>query len=208
MMVTIAWYNGMLIPKGATVLIPAYALNFTYHQDPEKDNSGRYLNYSKLSVELAQSPDYGNRNHYTFGSGRRNCVSIHLAERTLCRMIAQILWAFEIEPAMGNGDVIELDEHAYEDRLLLLTPLPFKVRLVPRSREHAEVVRKVVMEREEYLKKWGYVAFQLFTLFLCVTLGYFRGWSMHPTTGAVAVIMDWGDSVACSIISCALHIPN
>ncbi|KAF2029003.1 cytochrome P450 [Setomelanomma holmii] len=91
------WYNGMLVPKGATIILPAYALNFTYHDDPEIYNPDRYLNHSKLSAALAASPDYGNRDHYTFGSGRRNCVGIHLAERTLWRMIAQILWAFKIE---------------------------------------------------------------------------------------------------------------
>ncbi|KAH7407061.1 cytochrome P450 oxidoreductase-like protein [Phaeosphaeria sp. MPI-PUGE-AT-0046c] len=148
------WYKGMLIPKGATIIIPAYSLNFTYHTDPETYNPDRYLDYSKLSVALAASPDYGNRDHYTFGSGRRNCVGVHLAERSLWRMIAQILWAFKIEQAVDeHGKLIELDEKAYMDGFLL-APLPFKVRLVPRSKEHADVVRGAVAESEKYLEKW------------------------------------------------------
>jgi cytochrome P450 len=147
------WHNNMLNPNGATILIPAHALNFTYHDDPEHYNPDRYLSYTALSVDLARSPEYENRDHYTFGSGRRNCVGIHLAERTLWRMIAQILWAFDIEPERENGEAVGLDVDAYEDGLLL-TPLPFRVRLVARSRKHAEVVRKVVAERGEDLKKW------------------------------------------------------
>lgn len=134
--------------------VPAYALNFTYHADPETYNPDRYLDHTKLSAALAASPNYGNRDHYTFGSGRRNCVGIHLAERTLWRMIAQILWAFNIEHAVDeHGKLVELDESAYVDGLLL-APMPFQIRLVPRSREHADVIRRAVAESEEYLMRW------------------------------------------------------
>lgn len=69
-------------------------------------------------------------------------------------MIAQILWAFNIEQAVDeHGKLIELDESAYMDGLLL-APKPFQIRLVPRSREHAEVVRSAVAESEEYLQRW------------------------------------------------------
>jgi hypothetical protein len=69
-------------------------------------------------------------------------------------MIAQILWAFNIEEAVDeHGKRIELDESAYMDGLLL-TPMPFQIRLVPRSKEHADVVRSVVAESEKYLKRW------------------------------------------------------
>ena len=69
-------------------------------------------------------------------------------------MIAQILWAFNIEQAVDeHGKLIKLDESAYLDGLLL-TPMPFQIRLVSRSREHADVVRRAVAESEEYLKRW------------------------------------------------------
>ena len=69
-------------------------------------------------------------------------------------MIAQILWAFYIEQAGDeHGKLIELDESAYMDGFLL-APMPFQIRLVPRSKEHADVVRSVVAVSEKYLERW------------------------------------------------------
>jgi hypothetical protein len=69
-------------------------------------------------------------------------------------MIAQILWAFNIEQAVDkHGKIVELHESAYMDGLLL-APKPFKIRLVLRGKEHAEVVRNAVAKSEEYLERW------------------------------------------------------
>jgi cytochrome P450 len=144
----------MLIPKGATIIMPTYALNFTYHDDPNTYNPDRYLQHPKLAVEYAAASDYNNRDHYTFGSGRRICVGIHLAERTLWRMIAQILWAFEIkQPIDEHGNQVDLDETAYTDGMVLSLK-PFMVRLTPRSAKHAEIVMKAAEESKDFLRQW------------------------------------------------------
>lgn len=145
----------MLIPKDATVFIPAYALNHSTHKDPEIYNPDRYLNHPRLAMDYAGSPDYKNRDHYSYGAGRRICVGIHLAERTQWRITARLLWAFKIEPAVdeATGEKIELDTNAYEDGFLS-EPDPFRVRFVPRSEKHAEVLRREFKEVEEFLKKW------------------------------------------------------
>jgi cytochrome P450 len=143
------WYDGMLIPKDATIFLPVYALNHTHYPEPETYNPDRYLDHPKSSSEYAGSSDYGNRDHYAFGAGRRFCVGINLAERTLWRMIAQILWAFKIEKIADD----ELDIDAYDDGIAS-TPKPFMVRLVPRSAQHADIIRKASSEAAELLKKW------------------------------------------------------
>lgn len=81
---------------------------------------------------------------------------MHLAERTLWRGIASILWGFQIEPGVddeGNKMNIHLREEAYGHGLSS-TPKPFAIRLVPRSEKHTAVVRQAALEVEDFLKQW------------------------------------------------------
>ncbi len=145
----------MLIPKDANVFIPAYAMGRTYYEKPDTFNPDRFLKHPKLAMDYAGSPDWENRDHYAYGAGRRICVGIHLAERTQWRITARLLWAFNIEPAIDEvtGKPVELDTEAYEDGFVS-EPKPYKVRFVPRSEEHAKVIRKNSKELEAFLKKW------------------------------------------------------
>lgn len=148
------WYDGMLIPKNATIFVPVYALHRTYYPDPETYNPDRYLNHPKLSVEYAASSDYEKRDHYAFGAGRRICAGMHLAERTVWRTMAQILWAFSIEPGLdAEGNKVDLANTAFYETMVY-QPEPFQVRFIPRSEKHAQVVRDASAEAEAYLKQW------------------------------------------------------
>ena len=106
-------------------------------------------------MHYAGSPDYENRDHYTYGSGRRICVGIHLAERTQWRLIARLLWAFNIEPAIDEktGKEVELDTEAFTDGLVT-RPLPFQVRFVPRSAKHVDVIRNENERAQEFLRQY------------------------------------------------------
>lgn len=58
------WYEGMLIPKGATVVIPTYAIHHSEmwnFKDPEEFNPERFLNHPRLASDYAGSPDFNNR---------------------------------------------------------------------------------------------------------------------------------------------------
>ncbi|KAF3034295.1 hypothetical protein E8E12_001930 [Didymella heteroderae] len=148
------WYEGMLIPKDATVMIPQWALNHTYYSNPSAYSPDRYLNHPGLATEYASSADYENRDHYTYGAGRRICAGIHLAERTQWRMLARLLWAFRIEHAVDHkGGRIEIDTEAYEEKLIT-GPKPFRVRFTPRSQEHIKVIEREMQAAQELLEKW------------------------------------------------------
>ncbi|KAF2125588.1 cytochrome P450 oxidoreductase-like protein [Dothidotthia symphoricarpi CBS 119687] len=148
------WYNGMLIPKGATIFVSPYALHYSIYSDPSTYNPDRFLDRPKLAMVYAGSPDYENRDHYAYGAGRRICVGIHLAERMQWRIVAQLLWAFNIEPALDEkGEPIEPDTTAY-DAGMVQVPLPYKMRFTPRSEKHAEVVRRELGDIEQLLKEW------------------------------------------------------
>lgn len=83
-------------------------------------------------------------------------MGLHLAERTQWRIVAQILWAFKIEPGVGaDGKAIDLDtSYAAYDEGFLHSPKDYKVRFVPRSERHAEVVRKEFEGIGEFLRRW------------------------------------------------------
>jgi cytochrome P450 len=58
------WYNGMLIPKDSTVMIPVWAMHFSKdhgYEDPEVYNPDRFLEFPRLASEYAGSADYNKR---------------------------------------------------------------------------------------------------------------------------------------------------
>jgi cytochrome P450 len=88
-------------------------------------NPNRYAGNQKSALETAYRSDYKNCDNYTFGAGRRICPCTNIGERTLGRMTARMLWAFDMEHAVdANGNIIELDLDAYEVGFFA-APLPF-----------------------------------------------------------------------------------
>jgi cytochrome P450 len=136
-------------------MIPSWAHSHSHYENPESYNPDRYLNHPGLATEYAASSDYENRDHYTYGAGRRICAGIHLAERTQWRILARLLWAFRIEHAIDErtGEKIEIDTEAYEEKLIT-GPKPFKVRFVPRDRRHVEVIERELEAAGGLLRKW------------------------------------------------------
>jgi cytochrome P450 len=139
------WYEGMLIPKDSTIFLPIWSVHHGErygYDDPFAFNPDRYLNHPKLANDYAGSPDYNKRDHYGYGSGRRMCPGIHLAERNQWRIAAKVLWAFEIieptDPKTGQGI---LDVDAYTEGLLH-APLPYQVIFKPRSEAHIATIRR------------------------------------------------------------------
>jgi len=136
--------------------LPIYALNRTYYEDANTYNPDRYLGHPEVAPVYALSSNYENRDRYAYGAGRRICVGMHLAERTLWRTVASLLWGFTIEPCIDEeGKRIELhiSGEAYEDGFSG-APKPFVIRLVPRSESHAEVMRRAAADVKDFLKQW------------------------------------------------------
>ena len=80
--------------------------------NPRKFDPSRYMHDTSLSTEPAARADPAERDHFTFGSGRRICPGMHVADRSLFLAIPCTLWAFKIEGGKdkhGNYEVIERD---------------------------------------------------------------------------------------------------
>ncbi|KAK5451326.1 hypothetical protein LTS15_008090 [Exophiala xenobiotica] len=150
------YYEGMLIPKDSTIIVPVWALHHGDEFDDENDfRPERYLGHSKLANDYAGSPDWANRDHYGYGAGRRICPGMHFAERNMWRVTAKLLWAFEFAEPLDpkTGKVISLDPDAY-NRGILQAPLPYDVRVTPRSPRHVQTIEREIAAAKEFLKPW------------------------------------------------------
>lgn len=148
----------MLIPKDATVILPAWAMHLSETQgykDPEAYNPDRFLHFPKLADSYAGSPDFNNRDHYGYGAGRRICPGIHLAERTQWRLTARLLWAFEVQRKMDpkTNEPIPIDVTNYHEGIAHC-PAEYSVVFKPRSQAHIEVIRREMDDANEFLKAW------------------------------------------------------
>ncbi|KAL3419065.1 cytochrome P450 [Phlyctema vagabunda] len=138
------WYEGYLIPKGAGVI----ANNWTIHMDPQRHanprtfDPSRYANDFQTAREATSNPDVSKRDHFTFGTGRRVCQGMHIAERSLFLAMSRILWAFNVQPALNeDGEHLMPDP----DNLtggLMVHPQPFPAKITPRSEKHAAIIRE------------------------------------------------------------------
>ncbi|KAF2013045.1 cytochrome P450 oxidoreductase-like protein [Aaosphaeria arxii CBS 175.79] len=145
-------YGPYHLPANSILVLPIWGI----HHAPEnyteswKYNPSRYVGQNKLAAAYAASPDYANRDHYTYGIGRRLCPGIHVAERTQWRVVAKLLWAFKIEPVGKEG----CDLDAYEEGLVHC-PKPFEVRFVLRDERRKELIEREYEGIREYLETWN-----------------------------------------------------
>ena len=83
------------------------------NNDPaRKFDPSRHMHDISLSTESAAKVNPAERDHFTFGSGHRICLGMHVADRSLFLAMPCMLWAFKIgggKDKHGNYEVIEHD---------------------------------------------------------------------------------------------------
>lgn len=112
---------------------------------PDTFDPDHYKGQTTLAPELAAAADYESRDHYGYGSGRRICPGIHLAERNLFLAIAKLIWAFSIEPVLDEkGQPVEYDfspETGYSEGFLVCAK-NFPCVIKPRSEARRATIMK------------------------------------------------------------------
>ena len=78
------------------------------------------------------------------------CPGVHLAERNMWRIAAELIWAFDI----GELEDKPLSVDAYTS-CILVSPLPFQVEVKPRSDMHLATIRRELVQAQEFLKQYG-----------------------------------------------------
>lgn len=130
-------YGGFRIPKGA-ILIPAvwsFAHDPARYHDPESFKPERYL-------APCREPD---PETFVFGFGRRVCPGKRLADESIFLTVAKTLAVFDVLKAL-DAQGREIEPVVGIPPGAVVTPLPFSVRIVPRSQMHAHLVRSVGTE--------------------------------------------------------------
>jgi cytochrome P450 family 619 len=139
--------DGYLIPKNTTVIINGWGMHHDEKRFPNPDtfDPDHYKGQTTLAPELAAAADYESRDHYGYGSGRRICPGIHLAERNLFLGIAKLIWAFSIEPALDEkGQPVDYDfspETGYSEGFLVCVK-DFPCVIKPRSEARRATIMK------------------------------------------------------------------
>lgn len=140
-------YKDMVIPKGSAVVCNTVALHYDAEKypDPMAFQPERFLHHPKFAGEYAAMSDAQERDHFTFGAGRRVCPGTRLAESNLALMLANVLWAFDIRPPLDGekGEAsMKVSDDAF-DMYPLRRAKPFKVRFIPRSQDRLQTVQRL-----------------------------------------------------------------
>lgn len=137
-------YNGMRIPKGATILTNFWGIlrDQKLYSNPEKFEPERYLSPDGR-LDFARAPD---SRSVMFGYGRRICPGRHFADDTMWLTVATVLACFDIAPAKdANGKDIIPDGAMRSG--LAACHRPFLCAITPRSL----AARRMVTEMAEHL---------------------------------------------------------
>jgi cytochrome P450 family 619 len=111
-----------------------------------------------LASELAQSVNPDDRDHYGYGSGRRLCPGIHLAERNLFLGIAKLLWAFDFGPGKneeGKPIMPDTDPTTGYSEGFLVCAKPYALDVQVRSANR----RKTILREYEDARKNVFAGF-------------------------------------------------
>lgn len=131
-------YKDYLIPKGSCISIGTYAIHYdeSLHPDPESFSPERYLGHPLTAGEYAAAPDPYDRDHFTFGAGRRVCAGMYVAENSMFIILAKLLWAFRIRPCLGpdgKEEVLDTSDEGYVADSALTVSKPYRARFIPRN---------------------------------------------------------------------------
>jgi cytochrome P450 len=75
-------------------------MDLQLYPEPERFNPNRFLNHPLGAAVHLNSSNVTARDHFSYGSRKRICPGLHLAERSLFNMTARLLHTFDILPAL------------------------------------------------------------------------------------------------------------
>ncbi|KAL1744246.1 cytochrome P450 [Schizophyllum fasciatum] len=125
-------YNGMLIPKDATIFANVWNFfhNPAIYKEPFEFNPERFL---------GATPERDPRSIGVFGFGRRSCPGEHLADVSVWISVTKAIAAFNVEKALdAQGNPIEPVAEGSDG--IISRPLPFPCVAKPRSEQYLHII--------------------------------------------------------------------
>lgn len=117
--------------------------------EPESFRPERFLNHPLSAAAYANSSNVNARDHFSYGGGKRICVGMHLAERSLFTMTSRLLHIFDVQQAIDTqGRPISVDPGNVRTGLIM-APEPFKARFVYRDDHMKELLQSELKENVE-----------------------------------------------------------
>ncbi|CAE6487691.1 unnamed protein product [Rhizoctonia solani] len=134
-------YRGYRIPAGSTIFVNNWGM---FHDPEVYERPDDFWPDRFLQNEFGTKPGVDNtdrRTNMAFGSGRRFCPGVHLANNSLMLNTMNLVWAFDFRPDTDaeTGKPIPVDIHDYA-KGILTCPNPFKCKITPRTAHHAEII--------------------------------------------------------------------
>lgn len=114
----------------------------------------RYLNHPLSAAAYLNAADPNDRDHFSYGAGRRVCPGVHVAEKSLFLNIARVLWAFDLAKKKdAHGDAIEPEASMVPGWMTI--PLPFVCDIRCRSNDKKALIEQRWNEAKATLKADG-----------------------------------------------------
>ncbi|KAH7252841.1 cytochrome P450 [Fusarium tricinctum] len=136
------WYDGHFIPKDSVVVLNWWAIQRdpSRYKDADRFDPTRYLDKHLSAAELMNAQNPYDRDHFSYGAGRRACPGVHLAEKSLFIVISRTLWGFNIQKKVqADGSAVNPTTKMMPG--FLSVPEPFECDIICRSKAHQDVIK-------------------------------------------------------------------
>ncbi|KIP07825.1 hypothetical protein PHLGIDRAFT_29862 [Phlebiopsis gigantea 11061_1 CR5-6] len=137
-------YDGYYIPEGSFVIANTWALlhDPDVYTEPESFIPERFLTQHETAngQMLVINPDIRDPMEAAFGFGRRICPGRHMAHESMWIVFVSVLATFDIQRIRDVDGAEIVPPEAYSEGFIS-HPRPFTCRIVPRSPEHADMIR-------------------------------------------------------------------
>jgi cytochrome P450 len=133
-------YNHWTIPPNSIIIMNLFAANQdpARFPDPQTFNPDRHWDHVMHRKDVfTQSVD--DRPHLSFSTGRRVCVGIHLAERSMFMAVSMMLACFKFDRMSSEWIDTETPRDIYS---AVLTPCHYKVRIVFRHDHVSQFIKQ------------------------------------------------------------------
>ena len=114
----------------------------------------RFLNHPLPAAAYLNAANPNDRDHWSYGAGRRVCPGVHIAEKSLFLNIARVLWGFNLSKKVDtDGQTCEPEAGMVKGWMTI--PLPFECDIKVRSEKKRHLIEEKWQEAKKGLKADG-----------------------------------------------------